>query len=154
MSNQQASPESRKRPWLRSLSVLSMGLLLTGGAVAGTVYGPRVLARASQGADPNVAVAVTFSPIVVDVRNAEGELHHVKVGLAAELRDGIGELEFRNYMPRGREAAIEYLRTRDYETLTDAKRFDTVKRELSESVSSAMGKGRVNRVLVTDFVTQ
>ncbi|MFO7180065.1 MAG: flagellar basal body-associated FliL family protein [Pseudomonadota bacterium] len=152
MSNEQ--PKSRKRPWLRSLSVASLVLLATGAAVGGTVYGPRVLAFRGDPSDPDVGFVTNFQPIVVDVKNERGELHHVKVGLAAELKDDVEEDAIRNYMPRGREAAIEYLRTSDYETLTDPKRFDAVRRELSERVSAAMGKKRVNRILVTDFVAQ
>jgi flagellar basal body-associated protein FliL len=76
------------------------------------------------------------------------------VGIAIELANKKTEAEMKNYLPRGREAAIAYLRSREWDEITSSKLFETIKKDLSEQVIQAMGKERVTRVLVTDFVAQ
>ena len=92
--------------------------------------------------------------IVVDTRAADGNLRHVKVGLSIELPEGTKEAEFKAYVPRAREAAIGYFRTRDFEQLSDPKNFTQVVKDLNKEIIAAVGKKRAKRVVVTDFVAQ
>lgn len=92
--------------------------------------------------------------IVVDTRSADGNIRHVKVGLTIELVEGTKEAEFKSYVPRAREAAIGYFRTRDFEQLSDPKNFTQVVKDLNKEIIAAVGKRRAKRVVITDFVAQ
>lgn len=92
--------------------------------------------------------------IVVDTRSADGNLRHIKVGLSIELMEGTKEAEFKAYVPRAREAAIGYFRTRDFEQLSDPKNFTQVVKDLNKEIILAVGKKRAKRIVITDFVAQ
>jgi flagellar basal body-associated protein FliL len=92
--------------------------------------------------------------IVVDSRAADGAIRHIKVGLTIELPETVKEAEFKAYVPRAREAAIAYFRTRDFEQLSDPKNFAQVVKDLNKEIIAAVGKKRAKRVVVTDFVAQ
>jgi flagellar basal body-associated protein FliL len=92
--------------------------------------------------------------IVVDSRAADGAIRHIKVGLTIELPETVKEAEFKAYVPRAREAAIGYFRTRDFEQLSDPKNFAQVVKDLNKEIIAAVGKKRAKRVVITDFVAQ
>lgn len=92
--------------------------------------------------------------IVVDSRAADGAIRHIKVGLTIELPETVKEAEFKAYVPRAREAAIGYFRTRDFEQLSDPKNFAQVVKDLNKEIIGAVGKRRAKRVVITDFVAQ
>ena len=92
--------------------------------------------------------------IVVDSRAADGSIRHIKVGLTIELPETVKEAEFKAYVPRAREAAIGYFRTRDFEQLSDPKNFAQVVKDLNKEIIAAVGKKRAKRIVVTDFVAQ
>jgi flagellar basal body-associated protein FliL len=92
--------------------------------------------------------------IVVDSRAADGAIRHIKVGLTIELPETVKEAEFKSYVPRAREAAIAYFRTRDFEQLSDPKNFAQVVKDLNKEIIAAVGKKRAKRVVITDFVAQ
>jgi flagellar basal body-associated protein FliL len=92
--------------------------------------------------------------IVVDTRSADGNIRHIKVGLSIELMEGTKEADFKAYVPRAREAAIAYFRTRDFEQLSDPKNFSQVVKDLNKEIILAVGKKRAKRIVVTDFVAQ
>jgi hypothetical protein len=144
--------------------------VLVGGLLAGLVLGPKLAgsppaAHASASDDhaeskeddhspPEKVVSVTFDPIVIDVREKRGDLHHLKVGLAAELKEGVAEADFKLVIPRGREVALTYLRTLSFQDVTDPEMYGTIKEELAKRVTEAVGKNRVHRILLIDFVAQ
>ena len=92
--------------------------------------------------------------IVVDSRAADGSIRHIKVGLTIELSETTKEAEFKAYVPRAREAAIAYFRTRDFEQLSDPKNFAQVVKDLNKEILIAVGKKRAKRIVITDFVAQ
>lgn len=108
---------------------------------------------ASSSGDAPPAESVAMPQMVVDVRDKDGDVHHLKVGLSFETNPG-PEDEFPKIMPRGREAVLGYLRGLTFESATDPKSFDKIKADLDERVKQALGKERVRRVVVTDFVGQ
>jgi flagellar basal body-associated protein FliL len=149
------------------LGIIAAVVLLVGAAAAGGLYGGRLLqhpAPAAKHAPPaekaNEApveapkASTALPPLVVDVRDKDGDIHHIKVGISFELGAETPEEEFTKCLPRGREAAIIYLRTQTFESVSDNKRFETLRKELLERVAEAVGKQRVQRVLLTDFVAQ
>jgi len=95
-----------------------------------------------------------LEPIVVDSRAADGSIRHIKVGLTIELPETVKEAEFKSYVPRAREAAIGYFRTRDFEQLSDPKNFAQVVKDLNKEIMGAVGKKRAKRIVITDFVAQ
>jgi flagellar basal body-associated protein FliL len=157
---------------------LAVGLVvMIGGVVAGVLVGPKLMGApapaAASGATeppsgseredsadeqdlppPEKVISSSFEPIIIDLRGDNGEVHHLKVGLAAELRDTITEDEFKLVRPRGREAALTYLRTLSFKEVTNPKKYAKIKTELSKRVVKAVGKERVHRILLVDFVAQ
>lgn len=146
---------------------------LVGGSVAGAVLGPKLLGgseghaappAAKAGADahgakqapaaPEKFVSADISPIVVDLRDADGRLRHLKVGMAAELAETANVDEFKLFAPRGREASLSYLRSLTFEEVSDPKRYALIKEELAKGFTEAVGVHRVHRVLLIDFVLQ
>ncbi len=177
-------PVPPKKAGGKVLLILVTVVLVGGAAVAGATLGPKLLhppapAAAAEGegeeheaaageeaaeaeaeSEPATpkggppAITTSFSSIVVDIRNGQGDLHHLKIGLSFELADKFTEDDFERWTPRGREAALTYLRTLDYESAPDPMRFEGIRKELCDRVKIALGKKNVRRVLVTDFVAQ
>jgi flagellar basal body-associated protein FliL len=149
--------------------VLLLGAVIATGAsaAAGAVLGPSLAGNkpvaavhgapatsASSSEDGPPGEAATLEPIIVDVREASGELHHLKVGLAIELGHGVTEEEFKKLVPRLRDAAISYLRGLPFDEVTTPSKFDPIRTELGERIAHAAGKDKIKRVLFTDFVAQ
>jgi flagellar basal body-associated protein FliL len=91
---------------------------------------------------------------VVDIHTTDGTLRHVKVQLAVELPKGEPSEEFKKLTPFAREALITYLRTQEYDRLSDPKQFEAIRKELENEIIDAVGKKHAKRVLIIDFVVQ
>jgi flagellar basal body-associated protein FliL len=105
----------------------------------------------------NEAKAVmTVDAIVVDLRVQEGgEPHHLKIGIAIELKAELPEEEGKLGLMRVKDAAITYLRTLTYEDVTDHAKFEAVRKELSAHVlKAAGGKKHAKKMLITEYVVQ
>ena len=157
---------------------------LVGGSVAGAVLGPKLLGGGSDDGEaeekhekpekshksekseksegghgdsegaPEHIITADIPSVVVDLRDNEGRIRHLKVGLTAELGDKVTAEEFKLFVPRGREAALTYLRSLAFEDVSDPQHFVAIKDELSKRVSEAVGEERVHRMMLTDFVVQ
>lgn len=178
-----AKTESKKSKLGLILGIVGGVVVLGAGGAAGLILGPKLIGgsppaeaapaanagahaapashapaskehKAAGGGHPEKIVSFRFDPIIVDVMDRDGEAHHLKVGLAAELAEGALEDEFKLVQPRGREAAITFLRSLTYEEITNPKKYTKLKRDLSKKVTKAVGEERVARLLVTDFVAQ
>jgi flagellar basal body-associated protein FliL len=174
MDDAEAAPELEKKPEAPKKGgglVTALVSALVGGVIAGgiAVGVPRFLgdahaAKPSAKDAPSAAPeappggVVALEPIVVNLASKDDdEVHHLKVTLSLETPESGGhgaEDEMKKYMPRGREAAIRFLRAQTLERATNPKEYEKLTAELGERVKEAMGKERVTRVLVTDFVTQ
>ncbi len=169
----EGAAESPKKSKLGLIVGIVVGVLfLVGGTVVGIVLGPRLLGggeakadtseegehegEAAHGAEGDLESIVTFQfePLIIDLRSDRGTVHHLKVGLSAELGDHITDKQFRLVMPRGRESAIQYLRALTYEEVSDPQKYASIQGELTKRVQEAVGKGRARRILLVDFVTQ
>jgi flagellar protein FliL len=157
-------------------------ITLIGGSVAGAVLGPKLLGGSEEheapakagakghkaaaeghkgaaegheaGGSPEKITSVDMPPIVVDLRDGEGRIRHLKVGLTAELGETVTTEDFKLVIPRGREATLGYLRSLTFEEVSDPKQFAVIKDELAKRVIEAVGEERVHRLLLTDFVLQ
>ncbi len=138
-------------------------------SAVGAAFGPALVhaattlvkpAQAAEGppgekADEPPVETVTLDPLIVDVREGQGPLHHLKVTLAIELATkSKDEEEIKKLMPRARDAAIEYTRALTFDEVTTPKLFEGIRTDLGERVAKAIGQARVKRVLFTDFVVQ
>jgi flagellar basal body-associated protein FliL len=103
---------------------------------------------------PEHIVTVDIPSVVVDLLDNQGRIRHLKVGLTAELADKVPAEEFRLFIPRGREAALTFLRSLAFEQVADPSHFTAIKDELGKKVSEAVGEERVHRMMLTDFVVQ
>jgi flagellar basal body-associated protein FliL len=159
-------PAKKKKSGRTAVFSVVMTVVALGAAAAGAMLGPKVLAAAgpsashaapsasSEEAEEMEGESVQFESIVVDVHDDAGATHHLKLGLAAELPKKVERKEFERYSPRGRQAAIAYLRALSFKEATSADKFIHVRDEVCEKVARAIGSSRVKRVLVTDYVTQ
>lgn len=178
-ADKDAKAEPKKSKLGLMLGIAGGVVVLVAGGAAGLVLGPKLIggsppAVAAPGANPGAhgapsppagpakahksvpekVVSFRFDPIIVDVMDKQGEAHHLKVGLAAELAEGASEADFKLVQPRGREAAITFLRSLTYEEITNPKKYSKLKKDLSTKVTKAVGEERVSRLLVIDFVAQ
>ena len=162
-----AEPKAPKKSRLGLvLAIVAVTVLVTGAAVAGTVFGPALFGHSKKGEQAaekekekgkeseKIGESVELSPIMVDARADDGNLHHLKVVLAVEVAEGTPKDELMRYLPRGREAAVGYLRSQTFDHLVDPLHYADVRAELSKTFSEAVGHERISRVLVTDFVAQ
>lgn len=158
---EESAPKSKKG---LILALVGGIVVLVGGAVGGAVLAPRLAgaptdAQAAQtGAPepgpPKMIVSASFDPIIVDVRGKRGEVHHIKVGIAVELKDEVTVDDFKLVSPRGRAAAIGYLRTLSFKEATDPVLYEEIQKQLAERVTAAVGNDKLERVLLVDFVAQ
>lgn len=168
MADAEETPENEeteeKKGGTGKIIILAVvGMVAVGGAGAGgAIAGSKFLgapAAAAEPAEPEPPPeeprnSTRFTPIVVDVRDQDGAMHHLKVGLSAEFPQTVTEDEFTKFMPRGREAAITYLRAQKYEDVTQPKKFEKLREGLEKRIIEAIGESRILRVVVTDFVAQ
>lgn len=155
-------------PKKKSKLGIIIGVVVAAAAAGGgAFFGPRYLpvgAPAKHGAEAEeeeetsggghgAASTVAFQPIVVDVRGGD-DVHHLKVVLTFELAGGTNPEDFEKFSPRGREAAIVYLRSKSFDDVTSPEKFPQLSAELTEKVLVAVGRKRVKRMMITDFVTQ
>lgn len=165
------------------LATVVVVVLVTGAAVAGTMFGPVLLGhkqakedvadqadeagddepsppdktdkkKSKSEKDGKVGESVEMSPILVDARAKDGELHHLKVVLAIEIAEGTAKEEFMRYSPRGREAAVAYLRSQGFDDLASPEHYTNIRSELAKEFIAAVGDKRVARVMVIDYVAQ
>jgi flagellar basal body-associated protein FliL len=109
--------------------------------------------KGKKGHDEKI-VSVDINPIVVDLRDGDGRIRHLKVGLAAELAETANVEEFKLMSPRGREATLSYLRSLTFEEVADPARYTSIKDEISKRMIEAIGTDKVQRILLVDFVLQ
>lgn len=162
-----AEPQAPKKSRLGLvLATVVVVVLVAGAAVAGTLFGPTLMGRgkkADESAEAKekgkdnerpIGETVELSPILVDARAKDGELHHLKVVLAIEIAEGTSKEEFMKYSPRGREAAVAYLRSQGFDDLAAPEHYNDLRSELAKKFSEAIGEKRIARVMVIDFVAQ
>lgn len=169
-SDSKEQPVVEKPRKRRLQGVLVTSVLIVGAGVTGTVLGPRLLANPDKSADSDTGHdasaeaesdgeekppnPMAFQPLIVDVRDKKNIPHHMKLGLTVELKDGVQKEEFEKLQPRGREAAILFLRARTFDELTEPSQFEVITKELNERIIKAMGEKIAVRVIITDFVAQ
>jgi len=178
-----AAPVPKKSKTGLIIGIVIAMVTLVGGSVAGAVLGPKLLGSPDDSADEGESapahegkseeegksshggkgkkgkegekiVSVDIPPIVVDLRDGDGRLRHLKVGMAAELAETGNAEEFKLVSPRGREATLTYLRSLTFEEVADPAKYASIKEEISKRMIEALGADKVHRILLVDFVLQ
>jgi len=178
-----AAPAPKKSKTGLIIGIVIAMITLIGGSVAGAVLGPRLMGRPDdEAADDGESsaheskseessghegktkakgkkegekiVSVEIPPIVVDLRDADGRIRHLKVGMAAELAETVNVEEFKLVSPRGREATLSYLRSLTFEEVSDPAKYASIKDEISKRMIDSIGADKVHRILLVDFVLQ
>jgi flagellar basal body-associated protein FliL len=178
-----AAPAPKKSKTGLIIGIVIALMTLIGGSVAGAVLGPKLMGRSDdEAADDGESsaheskseessahegkakgkgkkegekiVSVEIPPIVVDLRDADGRIRHLKVGMAAELGEAVNVEEFKLVSPRGREATLSYLRSLTFEEVSDPAKYATIKDEISKRMIESIGADKVHRILLVDFVLQ
>jgi flagellar basal body-associated protein FliL len=157
-SDAKDAPSGKSSKGLVVVVLLAAVVLGGGAAAAGAVVAMKVAvpaaAPAPAASEEKVLGTVDFASIVVDIHGQDGQSHHLRVSLAAEIPAEIVKDEVQNLTPRGREVAIGYLRSLTYEDATQAGSFEKIKMELSKRIIEAVGEKRIGAVIITDFVVQ
>jgi flagellar basal body-associated protein FliL len=154
----------------RIIAIGVIGIILVGASsAAGAVVAPMFAKPTAAHADKKPAEeeddeeetkevptveTLPLDAIVVDVRGENGEVHHLKIGIALEIKVKVGEEELKGFVPRARDAAITYLRSLTPADVTSNQRFEALRKELSDRIIKAIGKKFVKKILITDFVVQ
>ena len=104
-------------------------------------------------------IVVPWPPLVVDVPDERGGSRHVKLVITLETVNEQLEAELSAFAPRGRQAALGFVRAQSYENLTDPSKFESLQKKMTEVVRASVGKSskgeeRVSQVLITDLVAQ
>ena len=162
----EGEPKKAAKSGGKMFLILGAVLATGGSAAAGAVIGPSLAkghaapppaaapAASEHGAEEATEAPAALDPIIVDIRETNGDMHHLKVGIALELGKGVTEEEFKKLVPRIRDAAITYLRSLHFDEISSSSKFDPIRAELGERIGHAAGKAKVHRVLFTDFVAQ
>jgi flagellar basal body-associated protein FliL len=164
-SEGEGEPKKPAKSSGRLLLIIGAVIATGGSAAAGAVLGPSLAAKAhaQAAAAPSASAAsehgdegelAALDPIIVDIREINGEVHHLKVGIAVELGKGVTDEEFKRQVPRIRDSAISYLRSLKFDDVSSPAKFDPIRTELGERIAHASGRAKVQRVLFTDFVAQ
>jgi len=178
------APAAKKSKTGLIIGIVIALVTLIGGSVAGAVLGPKLMGGSDEEAadegesaheskseegkehegkgkgkgkgkkEGEKILSVEMSPIVVDLRDSDGRIRHLKVGLAAELDETVNVEEFKLLSPRGREATLSYLRSLTFEEVSDPAKYASIKDEISKRMIESIGADKVHRILLVDFVLQ
>lgn len=172
MSDSKKTPEGEE-PKKKSplLWIILAAVLGVGGVAAGIFLAPKFTKQAAaEGTATAHAAAeaprqdtppivVPWPPLVVDVPDEHGGSRHVKLVITLETANEHLEAEIAPFAPRGRQAALGYVRAQSFENLTDPNKFESLQKKITELVQQHVGKNargeeRVSQVLITDLVAQ
>jgi flagellar basal body-associated protein FliL len=161
-SEDEGEPKKPAKSSAKLFLIIGAVLATGGSAAAGAVLGPSLAKKHAPAAAASAAgehadepgELAALDPIIVDIREINGDAHHLKVGIAVELGKGVTEEEFKKQVPRIRDSAISYLRSLRFDEISSPAKFDPIRTELGERIAHASGKAKVQRVLFTDFVAQ
>jgi len=110
---------------------------------------------ATEAAENAEAGAGTFTiPLDYFLVNLSGELGHklFKVKMEFDVDSSEVQEEINKRMPQVRDIIIILLSSKNYSQVSTAKGKDKLKEEIRDTVNSFLTKGKVNRVLFTEFI--
>ena len=124
-----------------------------GGARGAAAHPPPPAAAAHKAEPAAPGPTVALEPFLVQVIDAKGKGHAMKVSLAVEFEATAKEDALKPFAARIRDAILSYVRALSYEEAADGSHVDKMRAEMLERCHSAGATGAV-RLLITDFVLQ
>jgi flagellar basal body-associated protein FliL len=97
---------------------------------------------------------VEIQNLIVDLRDESGAQRHLKLGCGIDLKKKLGEEEMKKIAPHAKDAMLEYLRALSYDYVVAPQNFPEVKKQITDRIVKEVGKAKVKRVLITDFIVQ
>ncbi len=119
-------------------------------------------AEAPHGAEHAEGELVEINGLIVDLRDESGLQRHLKLGVAVELKPvpggggghGGGGGGGKRVAPFAKDAILEYLRALSYDYVVAPTNFPEVKKQITDRIVAQVGKAKVKKVLITDFIVQ
>jgi flagellar protein FliL len=144
-------------------------VLLVAGVGGGVFLAPKFMAPAPEAAhaaaehapatteDP--PITVQWPPLVVDIRDDQGGSRHIKVVITLEAANEVNEQAIHAFGARGRQAVLGFIRAQKFEDIVGSDKFEALQQKIDVLVKEkigkdALGKERVQAVLLTDLVAQ
>lgn len=144
-------------------------VLLLGGVGGGVLIAPKFGAPPPEAnhavaAEPpakteDPPITVQWPPLVVDVRDEQGGSRHIKLVITLEAANEAQKEAIGAFAPRGRQAVLGFIRAQKFEDIVGSDKFDALQKKVDALVKEkigkdALGKERVQAVLLTDLVAQ
>jgi flagellar FliL protein len=124
-----------------------------GGARGAAAHPPAAAAPAHKVEAPPPGPTVALEPFLVQITDAKGKGHAMKVSLAVEFELTQKEDALKPFAPRIRDAILSYVRGLSFEDAADGAHVEKLRKEMLERCHAA-GATLAARILITDFVIQ
>lgn len=95
-----------------------------------------------------------ISGLIVDLRDESGMQRHLKLGVGIDLKKKLGEEEMKKIVPYAKDAVLDYLRALNYDYVIAPQNFPEVKKQITDRIVEKVGKTKVKKILITDFIVQ
>lgn len=157
-----AAAKSGKSSLMPMLVGAFLTALLSGGAAFGgakyagahaTAPPPKAEHEASHEGPRPPGPTLALEPFLVNVMDAGGKTHAMKVTIAVEFEKAAKEEEFKILVPRLRDAALGFFRGLTFEQAQKPDEIEKAKSQLLERIRAA-GAEESRKILVTDLVVQ
>ena len=141
-----------------ALTIVQMGISVHPSAMAAPSQSERVEPRpaASIQATQNTEktrINVPLKSFVVTL-NEPGEPRYLKVSMSIELSDSNVEKEIKKRNAELRDTLIPYLSSLSLRTTQGIRGKQKIRKEAAELINSVLKSGTVNRVFISEFITQ
>jgi len=148
--------EDKKKGGPGIVGMVLPGILAAAGAFGGAFFagGSAPAEEEPQEEQSNMpGPTVPLLPFVINIQDADGAVHPMKITLAVELAPGTDPKNFELFVPRIRDTCITYLRSLDYKDASDSKSKERLVGDLLAQIHK-LGAEMAVGVLVQDYVIQ
>ncbi len=145
---------AKKEGGLNIVGLLITAVLAGGAGFAGSVMSmPSAETSESDAKKALPGESIPLDSFVLTLSSEEGDTKAAKVKLTIELQPETTADAFQVFVPRVRDALLNYLRSQTYEALSDTKRHKVMGKEMLDAIHKVGGK-EVAAVLIQDLVVQ
>jgi flagellar FliL protein len=133
-------------------AALSGGAAFGGARLAASkAHAPEAVTAKPQYAPPGITIQL--DPFIAATTDGTGKSRTVKLTVAIELEKEAKEEEFKVFVPRIRDTTLTFLRTLNFEQMTQPDGIEKLRKDLLERVMG-VGATQARQVLVTDLISQ
>ena len=141
-----------------ALTIVQMGISVHPSAMAAppqiekAEHAPASNVQARQN-EEKVRINIPLKSFVVTL-NEPGEPRYLKVSMSIELSDSHVENEIKERKAEIRDTLIPYLSSLSLRTTQGIRGKQKIRKEAAELINSVLKSGTVNRVFISEFITQ